>query len=238
MPCGKFLLSCCGSLSRVPGRRPVDRQEGYRREAVRNGRVYKTRREILDEQRERKAARENERIEKRQVKVYQAFLCVGYMEANRETIEAGKEVVRQSKRKAIYLRNRDKILARCKARYEANLEKQRERSRIYKHSHPDKVKRWQGKRTNLAAATDDGSLTRGVVCHLFTDAVMCPYCGDSIGPRSRRRKSLDHVVPLSRGGKHSIRNVVVCCWDCNLKKKDSLLEELGWRLQDDRRTRA
>jgi 5-methylcytosine-specific restriction endonuclease McrA len=30
---------------------------------------------------------------------------------------------------------------------------------------------------------------------------------------------MDHVVPISRGGKSQQGNLVVCCKDCNNKKK-------------------
>lgn len=36
---------------------------------------------------------------------------------------------------------------------------------------------------------------------------------------------LDHVVPLSRGGQHTIGNIVAACPSCNCSKKDLLLVE-------------
>ncbi|MBI4390242.1 MAG: HNH endonuclease [Nitrospinae bacterium] len=44
----------------------------------------------------------------------------------------------------------------------------------------------------------------------------CHYCG---GKFDRELLTMDHVVPLSRGGKSSKGNAVVCCKDCNNKKK-------------------
>ena len=41
----------------------------------------------------------------------------------------------------------------------------------------------------------------------------CAYCGVS-----SKKLQMDHVVPLSKGGSHSIDNVVPCCADCNNKK--------------------
>ncbi len=37
---------------------------------------------------------------------------------------------------------------------------------------------------------------------------------------------LDHVMPISRGGEHTERNLRPCCKSCNCRKKDYLWEEL------------
>lgn len=44
----------------------------------------------------------------------------------------------------------------------------------------------------------------------------CHYCGKSIIPNDL---TMDHVIPLSKGGKSTKGNVVPCCKDCNNKKK-------------------
>ena len=49
----------------------------------------------------------------------------------------------------------------------------------------------------------------------------CAYCGH------KKRLEMDHVIPLSRGGRHAIANILPCCRQCNMKKKDKLLAE--WR---------
>lgn len=47
---------------------------------------------------------------------------------------------------------------------------------------------------------------------------MCVYCG------SREDLGLDHVVALTRGGKHSMDNLVVACRSCNSSKGNSRLD--------------
>ena len=59
---------------------------------------------------------------------------------------------------------------------------------------------------------------------LARDNHTCAYCGG-------RATTMDHVVPRSRGGRHSWRNIVACCLPCNQRKDDRLLEELGWTLK-------
>lgn len=47
----------------------------------------------------------------------------------------------------------------------------------------------------------------------------CHYCGFyfHIGPDSRLA-TVDHKIPLSRGGSEDIGNKVVCCMPCNVEK--------------------
>jgi 5-methylcytosine-specific restriction endonuclease McrA len=48
---------------------------------------------------------------------------------------------------------------------------------------------------------------------------LCHYCGRPVSPKDL---TMDHVVPISRGGKSIKGNVVACCKDCNNAKKQLL----------------
>ncbi|MBW2094257.1 MAG: HNH endonuclease [Deltaproteobacteria bacterium] len=59
---------------------------------------------------------------------------------------------------------------------------------------------------------------------------VCYYCKREVG---REQLTMDHVVPLSRGGKSKKGNIVPACKECNNKKKyllpiewDAYLESL------------
>jgi 5-methylcytosine-specific restriction endonuclease McrA len=45
---------------------------------------------------------------------------------------------------------------------------------------------------------------------------VCHYCRRPVG---RQNLTMDHVIPLSRGGKSKKGNIVAACKDCNNKKK-------------------
>jgi 5-methylcytosine-specific restriction endonuclease McrA len=45
---------------------------------------------------------------------------------------------------------------------------------------------------------------------------VCHYCNSKVGKASL---TMDHVVPLSRGGKSRKGNIVPACKECNNKKK-------------------
>ncbi len=51
------------------------------------------------------------------------------------------------------------------------------------------------------------------------DKGVCHYCNSNIKPKEL---TMDHVVPLARGGKSTKGNLVPACKDCNNKKKQLL----------------
>ena len=64
---------------------------------------------------------------------------------------------------------------------------------------------------------------------LLRDDHQCQYCGH-IGPASEL--TIDHVVPVSRGGAPSSwENQVVACKRCNWRKANSRPDEVGMRLR-------
>ena len=71
---------------------------------------------------------------------------------------------------------------------------------------PAHVKRERAKARELRA-TDwwRAQLAKGV----------CHYCGQQVGAANL---TMDHVVPVARGGRSTRGNCVPCCRDCNAKK--------------------
>lgn len=55
------------------------------------------------------------------------------------------------------------------------------------------------------------------------DAGACQYCGVPAA-------TIDHVLPRSRGGRHTWENVVACCLPCNARKADRTPDEAGMPL--------
>lgn len=58
---------------------------------------------------------------------------------------------------------------------------------------------------------------------------ICCYCGKRFSPD---KLTMDHVVPLSRGGKSTKNNLVTACKECNNRKKNSLVFEWEEYLQN------
>lgn len=66
-----------------------------------------------------------------------------------------------------------------------------------------------------AASTDDGTITPDALDGLMEyQEYLCAICGEV----PRGLPSFDHIIPLSRGGTHSVTNLQMTCWPCNHRK--------------------
>jgi 5-methylcytosine-specific restriction endonuclease McrA len=62
---------------------------------------------------------------------------------------------------------------------------------------------------------------------LQRDGWMCAYCGD-------QAETIDHVVPVAKGGTDDDWNLVAACKRCNYSKKDSMPVDFLERRSTDR----
>ena len=62
----------------------------------------------------------------------------------------------------------------------------------------------------------------------------CYYCDRvmSRGRFSEKRRTVDHKLPLCRGGRHNEDNLVWCCWRCNNVKGAMTEDEFNARWPD------
>lgn len=75
------------------------------------------------------------------------------------------------------------------------------------------------------AASSDGTVTRALLRALYASE-RCFYCDRRV---ARRQRTIDHKVPLARGGRHSAGNLVMACRACNASKGDRTPREFGRR---------
>jgi 5-methylcytosine-specific restriction endonuclease McrA len=61
------------------------------------------------------------------------------------------------------------------------------------------------------------------------DNHQCQYCGKHV---STAAATLDHIIPESRGGKNTFRNLVTACLKCNTFKADRTPEEAKMKLMN------
>jgi len=61
------------------------------------------------------------------------------------------------------------------------------------------------------------------VTRKYVLAESCAYCGRSF--TKENPKSLDHIVPVVKGGKNETSNINICCLECNMRKRDSTLQD-------------
>lgn len=137
-----------------------------------------------------------------------------YREANAEHLQA--------KARELYLANRAQRIADAAAWAKANPEKVRVSRRAWKQRNPDRVRA----DVELRRARKAGADTRVIserewrrLCARHDDR--CAYCGEV------RTLTQDHVIPIVRGGRHAIGNLLPACQSCNSSKGTKLLVE--WR---------
>jgi 5-methylcytosine-specific restriction endonuclease McrA len=128
-----------------------------------------------------------------------------------------------------------------RAYYRANIERERERARVgmaksrklrpdlelqrkrrYRETNAEFVREQEREKTYARRAMVRSSPeTARFMSALLTEP--CAYCG------ATENITVDHIVPLSRGGRHEPSNLAPACLSCNSSKCALLLEEWGGR---------
>lgn len=129
------------------------------------------------------------------------------------------EKVREQSRK-YYAASTDEARARHlllhRQRYAENPEKERERKRKY-HANKPEVRRAISQRRLASIKTSTAnSPTAAQMKELLS--LPCYYCGGTA-------REIDHYVPLSRGGSHTIDNLRPACITCNRSKGANMPDE-------------
>jgi 5-methylcytosine-specific restriction endonuclease McrA len=60
------------------------------------------------------------------------------------------------------------------------------------------------------------------IVSMFENSPLCSYCGKKL---HHTEMSVDHIIPLARGGSKSMDNLCISCVDCNRLKHTKTLEE-------------
>lgn len=109
--------------------------------------------------------------------------------------------------------HRQIIKEKCKERYEENKDAMQEKSARWRKSNPDK-RRIQHQRRRALKNNAFGDFSKDDLSRL-TEAQdgKCLMCG------KKEKLTIDHIVPLSKGGSHEITNIQLLCFSCNSSKK-------------------
>ena len=139
------------------------------------------------------------------------------------------------KRREQYLKDPAKAVEKTRLWREANPERARELNyrcgQAYKAAHPEKAREAaHRRRALLAGAESDGHTLAEKHAYWRSkgmDPSKCHYCGALV--KSWELSDGDHVIPVSRGGGHTVENLVPCCWgtigNCQNSKGSKLLSE-------------
>ena len=126
---------------------------------------------------------------------------------------------------AYHFRNRDHELERMKQWYRDNIEPRRVYRRKYIDENLDKFRMYEHNR-KARKRGNGGRYTEEELSALFIEqGGLCPYCGKLLYASFEDQPSVDHMVPLSRGGRNDISNIALAHLSCNLKKRTKTPEE-------------
>lgn len=123
-------------------------------------------------------------------------------------------------KKREYQKNRVAHRMTAKLKYPGRKDKIVEANKVWRLANPNKVTAQVTRRRALKLNADTGTVTADAIKELkdLYNGV-CAYCGKDNG------KTIDHIVPLARGGKHDVSNLTMCCQTCNSRKCTMLLNE-------------
>jgi 5-methylcytosine-specific restriction endonuclease McrA len=106
--------------------------------------------------------------------------------------------------------------------YAANVERVAAENRAYRIAHPEKFQGYQKARAVAITSHPDYCPYTEQEWEALKRRYdfRCAYCGEKTEALEQ-----DHVVPVSRGGRHALANIVPACTPCNRSKHDHLLIE-------------
>jgi 5-methylcytosine-specific restriction endonuclease McrA len=141
---------------------------------------------------------------------------------------ANPEKVREHNRRR-YLADPGKARKRSAAWRLENLETAREAGTAWRKANPERTRAFSAAyRGRRRAAQEGAPVSRDPAILDFyqfantATSAPCVYCGLDPGPGLRE---VDHAIPISRGGAHSMDNLAIACKTCNKEKGSRTAQE-------------
>lgn len=165
--------------------------------------------------------------------------AIGYRARARKYAATPKSKARVRAYMAIYLpayykKNRKRLNEMSAVYSKANPDCVRRKNLRWRESHPDSYKAHARaghvRRKARLRSADVGCLHVNPLIRRWRmkKRFVCYWCDQPFGINSLH---IDHIVPVSKGGKHEASNVCQSCPECNLRKKDYLQSEPKYRGQ-------
>jgi 5-methylcytosine-specific restriction endonuclease McrA len=143
-------------------------------------------------------------------------------------------VIKESQAKT-YSKHRDKRIANSKKWANANKDRRKQIEHKYRLAHKNeinqRIEQWRLKNVEVHRGyrlkRREALTINGIYEVIDKDLIRlynspCVYCG------SKENIQADHVIPVTRGGRHGIGNLLPACKRCNVSKGNKLVSE--WKL--------
>lgn len=118
-------------------------------------------------------------------------------------------------------KNKERIRLRMAADYRSKAERKKAQIREWQKANPELVRAYKAtSKAARRAQTEIGITGPELYAWKKAQPKVCHWCG----VKCAKKFHVDHYVPLSRGGTHEAKNLVIACQSCNLRKhaKDPL----------------
>ena len=137
-----------------------------------------------------------------------------YKERQREYSESGKKAVASKKE---YAKHRESYIQRVKNWIAGNSERHHEHVSAWMKRNPDKMQTYrENRRGRVASAGEYTQAEWESLCEFYGHICLC--CKES------KPLTVDHVVPLSKGGSNTIDNLQPLCASCNSRKNQKIID--------------
>lgn len=155
----------------------------------------------------------------------------GHRQKVREWREANKESVR-ARRRARYAADPEKWKkaarewwakhkAEKQAHYQANRARIGDRNKAWAKANPDAVRAFNRNRKARLKGAEGTHTANDIEAQYIKQRGLCHWCGVDTG----KLYHVDHVIPISRGGRNDPDNLVIACPRCNMSKQDHTPDE-------------
>jgi len=122
-----------------------------------------------------------------------------------------------AKKRAIYAEDPELFAQLARARREHDPEAARVADKKWKNNHQEAMRAQGRRRRALKKGAPINDLTHEQWLEMqAAQDHRCYYCGK----RRKGHLTQDHLTPLSKGGSHTVQNVIAACASCNSRKND------------------
>lgn len=118
-----------------------------------------------------------------------------------------------------YAKHKNKILEKNREYYYKNKNKIHSKQKEWRKVNKESI--YLRNRARKLKIKEFDKVSQDFINKIKTEILNCVYCNIKLDDINRH---IDHIVPLSKGGKHSPNNITLCCKTCNLSKGSKQLD--------------
>lgn len=147
-----------------------------------------------------------------------------YRSSNKEKISISQKLYREKNK--IKLSKKQAEYYKLYSQSEEFRKRKASNSSIWAKNNKEKTRnRSRARRANLRAS---GKISRQDILNVLTlQKFRCanPMCLEKLYPKERNAFHVDHIYPVSKGGKNIVTNIQILCPACNMSKSNKLPHE-------------